>query len=335
MSATPQQLPTFGRKYQIQVQLPDSDNVLTVTDSSFEPEALRATFDIYTPAQQGAYWTAEINLYNLDQVTTNQLLSRPIKQGAVVTVSAGYQNGNYGVIWRGPVFQPMFGRENVVDFKITLRCLLGLNEFLRNNINMAYSSKASQFELIQQICGSAFNKIPIGVISPNLSKKQMPRGGVLFGRPDKYLTNIAVNNNMQWWFSGNGLNLGRADEDIATQSIDYVYTPTTGIIGVPQQTQYGVDFRVLLDPRLLMQRPLPVVKIDNTVIQQQKKAIGEFPSILDQNGEYIVVAVRHTGDTRGNDWYTDITGLTSAQGKIAMMQAAFSGNPDIAMNTPE
>lgn len=338
MSATPQQLPTFGRKYLITVQLPDSTEILKVADdNSSDPDALRvrATFDVYTPALQGAFWYGDICLYNLDQLTTNKLLARPIKQGAIVTVAAGYQHGNYGTIWRAPVFQPLFDRENVVDFKITLRCVLGLNEFLYNNINLRYGAGVTQYELVQTIANSSFRKIPIGSISLALAGKKQPRGGVLFGRPDKYLTNIAQDTNSQWWFGLNGLNIGKADEDTPTQSVDFVYTPQSGIIGVPQQTQYGVDFRVLLDPRIRIQRPLPVVKIDNTAIVQQKKSIGELPGILDQNGEYIVAAARHFGDTRGNDWYTDITGVTSTGGKMAMLQSALGGNPDISTNTPQ
>lgn len=331
MSATPQQMPTFGRKYQVQVQLPDSDNVLTVTDSSFEPEALRATFDIYTPALQ-AWWYADIDLYNLDQVTTTQLLARPIKQGAMVTISAGYQNGNYGIIWSGPVFQPLFDRQNVVDFKITLHCMLGLAQFLYNNVSTAYVANLNQYDLLNKMTSSAFRPIPIGKITPDrLQKKTLPRGGVFFGRPDKYLTGWANDSNSQWWLAPNGLQFGQADDDVPTQSVDFVYTPNSGIIGVPTQTQYGVDFRVLLDPRIIVKKPLPVIRIDNSIIRQQKKSIGELPNILDQDGEYIVAAAHHFGDTRGNDWYTDITGVTSTGGKMAMIQAAVGAST----NTPQ
>lgn len=335
MSATPQQLPTFGRKYLITVQLPDSDDRMTVASSDFEPEALRATFDMYMPAMQGAWWYADICLYNLDQLTTTKLLTRPIKQGAIVTVAAGYQHGNYATIWQAPVFQPLFDRENVVDFKITLHCVLGLNEFVYNNTNLKYGAGVTQYELVQRIANESFRKIRVGSISPALAGKKHPRGGVLFGRPDKFLTKIALDNNAQWWFGLNGLNLGKADENVPTESVDYVYTPASGLIGVPQQTQYGVDFRVLLDPRIQIKNPLPVVKIDNTAIVQQKKSIGQIPGILDQNGEYIVIATRHFGDTRGNDWYTDITGLTSTKGTLAMLQTALGGNPNISTNTPE
>jgi hypothetical protein len=333
VASTPQQLPTFMRKYKIEVSLPDSTELLTITDSDFEPEALRATFDIYTPAWR-AYWYAEICLYNLDQLTTSKLLAKPIKQGMKVTVSAGYREGNYGVIWSGEVFQPFFDRENVVDFKVTLHCILGLNEFIRNHISQSYAAQTTQYDLIQQMADKAFNKIKVGAISPDISKKKFPRGGVLFGNLDRYLSSWASDNNMQWWLSPSGLNFQGPDSQLSS-SVDFVYSPDRGIIGVPQQTQYGVDLRVLLDPRITVRPPLPVVKIDNSQIQLQKRQIGELFNILDQDGEYIVVSARHYGDTRGNDWYTDIQGLTSTGGKLAMIQSLAGEGGDVPLlNTP-
>lgn len=332
MSTTGQQLPLFLRKWKVEVQLPDSTDLLVIT--SEDDEALRVVFDIYTPALH-VWWTADVTIYNLDQLTIAKLTTRPIKQGAKVTVSAGYQHGNFGVIWSGPVFQPIFDRENVVDFKITLSCLLGLDQFLYNQVNFAYNGGLSQYEILQRMVAEAFHKIPVGTISQTkLQAKKLPRGGVVFGRPDRYLNNWANANNSQWWFSPSGLQFGQADDDVPTQSTDFVYTPETGIIGVPQQTQYGILVTVLLDPRLLVTKPLPVIKIDNTIIRQTKKEIGEFPNILDQDGEYIVGAVRHSGDTRGNVWYTEITGVTSTKGKMSMLQAAVGGTPDMSTNTP-
>src|SRR5947209_6671930 len=106
-TVTPNQNPLFGRYYKLDVSIPNGagnggTTVLTLASNSFEPEALRMTFDVQLYAFQ-AYWYAEICIYNLDQATTQQLLAQPqtgaaalgqIKQGMVATLSAGYQNGN-------------------------------------------------------------------------------------------------------------------------------------------------------------------------------------------------------------------------------------------------
>ena len=81
--------------------------------------------------------------------------------------------------------------------------------------------------------------------------------------------------------------------------------------------QEGVSFRVLLDSRLLVKIPSICVGIDNTVIKQMMNGSGNnlnLPPVLSQNGVYGVAGVRHIGDTRGNDWYTDVVGVTSKSG---------------------
>lgn len=328
----------YGRKYKLDIILGDGSKTITITDSSFEPEAIRITFDVYTPAWQ-EFWYADISIYNLDQQTTDQILggnsttsssgaTPPIKQGMEVILSAGYQNGNFGVIWDGFVFQPMWERVDVVDFKITLHCIIGLDEISRNSINKTYAAFTNQEEIIRNIAAASFRPIAVDKLSTNLPTKQLPRGKTVFGSPRKYFDLIAQDSDMQWWLSSRGLSLGKVDEDTAGVSTDKIieYTPDTGIIGTPQQTQYGVNLRVLMDARIQARKPLMQVKINNISIRQQKWQINVLPGILDQDGIYIVGAVRYLGDTRGQEWYTDVTGYTAVGGKLAMLQASMAAS---------
>lgn len=338
MGITPQptttlkQLPLYGRKYQLLIKFPPdaagNQTILTVTDSSFEPEALRITFDVYTPAWQN-FWYADIAIYNLDESKTLQLIGNNtqgptgVKQGMEVVLSAGYQNGNYGIIWDGFVMQPMWDRENVTDFKVTLHCVLGLDELTRNFINNTYAN-VSQLGLISQMARDCFHPISIapGALSTTVNATPLPRGKTLFGNPKRYFNWIASDNNMQGWLDAKGFKLADLSNDLDISKDDViVFTPMTGLVGTPIQTQYGADFRLLLDPRIQAKKPLMQVKLDNTVIRQQKKEIGVLPGLLDQDGQYIVQAVRYIGDTRGPDWYTEVTGITSLNGKAALIQA--------------
>jgi hypothetical protein len=85
------------------------------------------------------------------------------------------------------------------------------------------------------------------------------------------------------------------------------------IIGIPQQTEMGVAFTVLLDPRVKVG---DVVKLDYTAIRQillnppapnQKIPLTR----LDADGVYTVFHIRHEGDTRGLPWYTHLDCLTA------------------------
>lgn len=316
----------FGRKYEINVYLA-SGKKITVSSSELEPNALRVTFDTYAPGYGQSLWAADVSIYNLDSDTEHAL----IKESDTVVVSAGYYNGNYGKIFQGQVFQPMWERENNVDYKVTLRCLVGWNDLKQQIISYNHTALASQYELIAKMASSAHMKI--GYLSDDLKDKTLPRGKVLFGAPEKYISQAAKDNNAQWWLGDDGLVVGKIDDRVVPEAI--VYTPTTGIIGTPQQVQDGVNFRVLLDSRLKVQMPALQVKIDNSQIRQARRQIdvtgqstAPLQTILDRDGVYIVGAVRHYGDTRGNEWYTEVTGYTSVNGKMSMLAGLENANPN-------
>lgn len=311
--------PLYGRKYQLLVTTPSltvsgGSQIIDFSDSAFEPEALRIVFDVYTPCIHSAYWYADIDIYNLNQTATEQLVlaSNNIAQGSQVTLSAGYGgNGNYGVIWQGPVFQALLTRENVVDLKLTLHCILSMESALSNNfISAQYSSGISQSELILQMLNSI--GLHADYVSPNLSQTKLSRGMTVFGTPDKYFTQIAESQNMVWFLSQRGFSIGKLNDGLNSGTTPgFVYSPTTGLLGTPEQTQAGVNFSVCLDPRLQAKIPLQTVGISQALIQQYKKQIGEVIYPLDQDGTYVVGAVRHRGDSRGNIWQTNITGYVA------------------------
>lgn len=362
------QLPLYGRRYQIQVLLPPnqgSQQVITLADSSFEPEALRVTFEVEMWWWHFV-WYATIVAYNLDFNTATAILAGagpqgggvsgfasptntpagniPVKQGMSCIISAGYDpknGGNYGVIWNGPVFQAWIGRENVTDLKLVLHCILGLDPAYRAQISTPYAALTQQSNILQDIAKAAYQQSGGGGklnLSANFANKTLSRGKTVFGRPAKYFTQAAEDNNMQWFLDDKGITLARIDDSDLPVSPPIVYIPRPqpglnynppanaipGLIGTPVQTQDGVDCRVLLNPNIKIARPATQITLDMTSIQILKKTIGTSLSqlgILDQTGTYIVCGLRHIGDTRGNNWYTDITGITSVGGRLAMARA--------------
>lgn len=357
MSTLPQ-FALFGRAWEVTVALPGANGAELVTLASSAlgqnglDESLRVTFDVYTPAFQ-AYWYADICIYNLDQGLTQKILNaaapaqasqQQITQGVVVTLSAGYQNGAYGIIWKGVVFQPLWEREGAVDFKLTLHCVTALDKYSRNFISGAYAAGLNQTQLLNSIIaktasgGSPIQPAGPNSISKNLSKQAFGRGVTVFGNPKKYMDQIAQDNNMQWWESNKGLNLGSPDEDVAVSTGDpLIFSPpplpgvnsaapqvpakNQGIIvDAPQQTQLGVSFRALLNPQVRVEKPLPRVQLDYTQLRLQKRQLGQLPGILDANGTYVVGGARFLGDTRGQAWYVDVTGYTIIGNALALFE---------------
>jgi hypothetical protein len=282
---------TFGRKYRVLV----ADEKITALDVS----QLRVIFEIEKIALQIANY-AFIKIYNLNEVTENAI----INEGARVIVEAGYDNGIYGTIFDGKILQFLRSKEDNLDYVLTLVCLDG-DSFLSNNyINLTLNAGQNKRQVIEAVCNQAMVTTEIGRVSPDISSERLPRGKVLFGDPKQYLRDVAKDQRAGFYVENGKVYIERAT-DIAEGSA-LVLTPKTGLIGTPEQTQEGVGFRTLLDPRIKLKT---MIKLDQSYIRQLQQQIGQYPVILDQDGQYQAYRVRHIGDSRGNDWYTEVDGV--------------------------
>lgn len=78
------------------------------------------------------------------------------------------------------------------------------------------------------------------------------------------------------------------------------FSPTSGLIGTPKITRAGVEIRSLLRPNMaLMQRFF----VESETIR------GTLQGSPDYSPEYFASHIRHSGDNRGDEWYTDIEGF--------------------------
>jgi hypothetical protein len=354
--------PLFGKKWKLTVDGPANSVTQTqqklVISSDDQPQPLRVTFDVKT-IWYVWYWEADIRIYNLSEDSTQWLLSQagtssspsgaapgqpsgtqapPIQQGMTVTLEAGYQNpGQYGIIWQGQVLQPLFSRENQTDFVVTLHCVVGLNQDARNFINQTYPPNIDPLAMVQQMAAQCFHPVPVSKIAPSLSGKGLSYPKAVFGNFGTRVDEIVRSRNMQRWLDGRGFNVGDLNKEFPSAA-KYTFTPAntapiagsvSSIIGTPVQTQFGVNLRLLLNPNVVVSNPAMAIAINNTVVQQLQRQIGDITSIgiLSQSGTYAVVAARYIGDTRGEDWYTDVTGWLG-QGYIAALAATLGGGGD-------
>ncbi len=299
----------YGRKYRVLV----ADKGNTALDVS----NLRCVFCVEKIANSTSNY-AEVAIYNLSPETEALI----VKEGMRIIIEAGYQGylqaqqqgaaqqvitpKQYGVIFDGEVIQPIRDREdNNVDYKLTLVCLDG-DSFLNNNIvRMTVNAGLNQRQFVNQIASAALTLTEIGRISPDLSTQALPRGKVFFGMPKKYLRDIARDNSANFWVDDGQIYIAKATDEAPGETI--VLSPETGLVGVPQQTQDGVAFKCLLNPAIKL---MSMVKIDNSIVRQLKQRIGQIPSMLDQDGQYQAYRVIHYGDTRGDEWYTEVDGVS-------------------------
>ncbi len=352
--SNPSTTPFFGRAYSLVVtpaQGPSAKTPITISDDSFDQYALRITFEINQLAFS-AFWSAEITVWNADgNITAGpskgvNLYQSVIQEGSTVSLSAGYQaNGFSGVIFEGQVFYTTQDRVNATDRRLTFHCLLSRALTTQNFLNATLPATSTQFTQAQFIASQSKNPIAFnsdqfktnveGAI-PQRGSVQLPRGKSFFGNPHHYLKSLADQNGLLSWFDGKGWNTDSLQNPAGPLVTTYAPVQTIGqppslvgdltlsLIGQPQQTQFGVNFRVLLDSRVQIVAPLPQVGLQTQYIRQASISYplpqGQGPPRpLSENGQYIVIGVRLSGDTRGNEWYSEFTAVTLITDVIAML----------------
>ena len=352
-----QPLSWWLRAFQIQVITPSG----TYTIQNDQNETLKVKFSVEEyiyPLK--AYWNASVEIYNLTRATTSGInnnatslqnpfqYTTPLTQGDVVTISGGYQYGSSGAwnaqaqrLYTGRLFQSIVTRENVVDWKITLRCITGLAEDIFNKTNISFAEGTNELVKIQTVCksysqnGGSVNPIPIpnggidDASSAILSNLIIPGSESVYQRPLDFIQHKAEQHNIYSWLDWNGLNMRTFGPSNFTPAPKYAYGPPNlpgnyapngnsdtqikkTLIGVPEQTEDGVTFRVLMDSSVKVGDLVQLAP--GTVIKATILTYGgdQLPPIPSQNGLYIVGSLHHYGDSRGRgeDWYTEIYGLS-------------------------
>jgi hypothetical protein len=263
-------------------------------------------WDLQTPN------TCQIRVYNVSDQTANKIQ----KQFSQVILQCGYQDGDLGTIFAGTLVQARKGRESPVDTYVDISGADGdeaLNFAVVNTALAAGSSFSDRINaLIQAMGGSG---VTLGYVGP-LPSGVLPRGKTMFGMARDHLRDLAFASDMTWSIQNGVLQLVPLTGSLPGTAV--VLNSATGMIGFPEQTEEGIQVRCLLNPQIKVGGQ---VQINNADIQQAQLNLGVsganqnsfLPSITD-DGVYKVVVCEHSGDTRGQEWYSDLICIAVGQG---------------------
>ncbi len=309
--------PIAGSQTVITVATPDNlndpNNPSGANQNPWAWEPLQIEFEVRQsigPAGAiGGFWFADIAIYNLNDPTTNILLT----QGMGVQLEAGFQAGIFGTIFEGTLFQATWERIDGITTKLTLHCIVGIVETTNNFISLNSAAGLTQRQIVARMAaGAAYRLDDSNVNLPDVTTNS--RGEVYFNQPDKYFLQVAIETQANFWISNMAVNI-RALVDAETVPVLQV-SPETGLIGTPQQTQDGVELKILLNANALLRTKVQLSP--NTAINQLVRQQGTFPTILDQKGTYSIAAITHRGNSRGNEWFTYLTGITSIGSRLGL-----------------
>jgi hypothetical protein len=299
----------FGRKWSLTV---------AGDTSQIDLSELRIKFSVKS-ADKETPQTANIRVYNV----SDQLASMigPDKEFTEITLNAGYEDGNnFAVIFQGSVVQTRKGHEDSLNSYIDILGADGdiaLNGIILNATLAAGSTPRQRIDAINTALG-----IPVGYVG-DVSGPTLPRGKVMLGMPRDIAHAQAISNGMTYFISKGKiywvpLDGARPDEAV-------VVNATTGMIGWPEVTEMGIKVRMLLNPRVDIGCKLQLNNAD--ILRAQAAVPGTLADTAYQNlllaipidgtkadGSYYIYVIEYVGDTRGNEWFTDCTCLSTSGG---------------------
>lgn len=227
-----------------------------------------------------------------------------------VRLQAGYQEVNYGTIFDGQIFFFRSGRENATDTYIDILGIDGAEAYGYSIINGALevATGAAMVGAVQD--SMAENGVTGGYQTP-LDGNQLPRGVTMFGMSRDVMREIAADHQISWSIVDGQLVTIARSSYLPGEAV--VLTSKTGLLGLPQQQPDGIHVSALLNSNLRVNGRIQVnnASIQRFVISAAYSAINYVPAIsLDADGVYRILLVEHHGDSRGQDWASDMICIT-------------------------
>lgn len=255
-------------------------------------------WDIQTPNN------AIIRVWNLKPDTSKRIE----KEFTRVTLQAGYDGADTGVIFDGTIVYIRRGRENATDTYLDIFAADGDAAYNFAIVNASLAAGSKPEDRLKAIA-AAMEKYGVtqgATPADGLGDSELPRGKVLFGMARDSLTDLTSTTLTTWSIQNGQINVVEKGGYLPDEAV--VLNSKTGMIGLPTQTEDGINVRCLLNPKI---KVAGRVQIDNASIQRatvslQYTAVNFFPSVTD-DGFYRVIVVDHIGDNRGQDWYSDLT----------------------------
>lgn len=291
----------YGRRYRVFVQTDDGN--------SFDVSELHCTFEI-----NKTYFlepvSSVLSIYNLSPETENKI----IKNGQSIIIEAGYVGTQYGLIFSGEILQVLREKANGTDFILKLVSMDSDRYLKYSLVGTTLVANQSMRDSVEACSKNATVQIEVDKISQ--LPITYPRGKVLFGMSKEYLNQIANSSNSTFYTSDGKINIVAADSYSDSEIIDL--DGTSGLIGTPTQIDYGITFRCLINPSIVIGSR---VHIKNDKITTYKYEVGNVVRALDYSSIYKVVKIQIVGDTRSTSWYYNCTAITQVGALPSLMSS--------------
>lgn len=227
---------------------------------------------------------AKIEIWNLSDTTASMLLTGKMTR---IVLQAGYVD-NSAVLFDG----------NIIAAK---RIRQGTDVIV--SIDAGDGDKSYSFAVVQQSIASGYSSADVAKASVTelqakgargasvdaiKAETKFPRGRVMFGAARKFAREVAKTTECQWSIQDGQVVFCKVKS--ATEGAQaFLLSPSSGLVGAPTVDKDGVKAACCLNPQLHIYDPIQIH--------------SEFV-----DGTYKILTVKHSGDTHGNAWTTEISG---------------------------
>lgn len=240
---------------------------------------------------------AKIEVYNLSQITRKKIAL----EESIVQLQAGYRS-NQGLvqIGQGTICQVSSVRDKT---DIISRFLLkdGLSNIKNTILSISYENDAKLTDVLNKIASEA----KLSLKSVGLEANETIKGGyVMLGGIDSQLNQLSSSFDFQWSVQNNTL-LITGKKQTNTEQI-LLLTPTTGLILNPETLKKPSQKLQKLRDKGMLATEINLYSVQ--ALLQPQLQLNDVIAIESQDlrGKFRVQKITHSGDTRGNEWYSDL-----------------------------
>lgn len=241
-----------------------------------------------------------IKVYNLKQSSRNKIKEEFTK----IFLYAGYE-GNTSLIFSGNIVNVTHEKSGP-DWITTLFCGDALKSINQSTINKTLPPGATTESILDELV-AGMDGVTKGVtegLKDCLTKKRsLLRGLVLSGNIKDWLTKLSENCGFDFSINNDVLETTIKGKPLNDEPV-VIISQETGMIGSPELTEVGLKVKSLLLPQLKLGRRIEIksisskINIGNLIFRKIPPTLGE--------GVYRIDKITHVGDTRENDWFSEI-----------------------------
>lgn len=266
-------------------------------------ENLRVHFEV-SKTVESAPNVAVIKIFNLSPINEAKIKN----EFDEVLLNAGYE-GALRLVFRGNI-KHVYRYRDKSDYITEIEAGDGDKDFRSATMNETLAAGTTNAQLVDRAVGSFKTTGGTTKGAVQINDRARLRGKVISGNTRDVLHDVARESGANWSIQDGQLVIVKANGVLPDEAI--VLTADTGMLGAPEINDKGIAVKCLLNPQL---RVNGAIKLDNNGIKakrQKAQALGKKqedqkePVRLDPDGIYKVLKITHKGDTRGQDWVSEI-----------------------------